>query len=68
LRANFVSQNSEWDFGFGGVQKGQRCQKHPLTKMATLLPVEAIAGIAGLAKQFTQPELGLGVAADVPLH
>ena len=47
LRANFASQNSALVLGRDGPQNGQRCQKHPLTKMATLRPGNAMSGLPG---------------------
>ena len=50
---NFSSQYSTWDFGSGMSQMGQRCQKHPLTNMASLCPGYAMSGLPGDFFQFS---------------
>ena len=45
LRSNFADQNATFDFGSGSEQCGQRCQKHPFTKMATLRPGKQMSGL-----------------------
>lgn len=36
--ANFASQNSRLCSGIFRLHRGQRCQKHPFTNIATFLP------------------------------
>lgn len=47
LSSNFLRQKSECDFGNGSAHLGHLCQKHPFTKMATLLFVKTISGRPG---------------------
>lgn len=46
--SNFTLQNSELCLGLEGWQFGQRCQKHPLTKIASFLRMKTISGLPGI--------------------
>ena len=54
LRANLSCQKAECVLGREGEQWGQRCQKHPCTKMATRRPGKHTSGRPGAFFQWSR--------------